>query len=71
MGGSIVVSNIYNTLFITGISAAIFPIAASVKIRVSLALMLTMSAILLIMAKRNSRISRPEGTFLLVFYAGF
>lgn len=71
MVGNIIGSNIFNILFVTGVSATIYPIASSGKIWVNLALMLTVSVMFLIMAKRNSRISRPEGTVLLVFYVGF
>lgn len=71
MVGNIIGSNIFNILFVTGVSAAIYPIASSDKIWINLALMLTASVMFLIMAKRSSRISRPEGIILLVFYAAF
>jgi len=69
--GNIIGSNIFNILFVTGVSAAIYPIASSDTIWINLALMLTASVMFLIMAKRSSRISRPEGVILLVFYAAF
>lgn len=71
MVGNIIGSNIFNILFVTGVSATIYPIASSDEIWVNLALMLTVSVMFLFMAKRKNRISRPEGTFLLVFYAAF
>jgi len=71
MVGNIIGSNIFNILFVTGVSAAIYPIASSDEIWVNLALMLTASIMFLIMAKRSSRISRPEGIILLVYYAAF
>ena len=71
MVGNIIGSNIFNILFVTGVCAAIYPIASSDKIWLNLALMLTASVMFLVMAKRSSRISRPEGIILLVFYAAF
>ena len=71
MVGNIVGSNIFNILFVTGVSATIYPIAFTVNILVNLALMLTVSMMFLVMAKRSGRISRPEGIILLVFYTAF
>ena len=71
MVGNIIGSNIFNILFVTGVSAAIYPIASSDKIWVNLVLMLTASVMFLIMTKRSSRISRPEGIILLFFYVAF
>lgn len=71
MVGNIIGSNIFNILFVIGVSGTIYPIGSSDKIWVNLALMLTVSVIFLIMAKRKNRISRPEGIFLLLFYIAF
>lgn len=69
--GNIIGSNIFNILFVVGVSGTIYPIASSDTIWINLALMLTVSVLFLLMAKRSKRISRPEGSFLLVFYVAF
>lgn len=69
--GNIIGSNIFNILFVVGVSGAIHPIAYSSSILVNLILMLFISLLFFFMAKRNSRISRPEGAILLIFYVAF
>ena len=71
MVGNIIGSNIFNILFVVGVSGTIYPIEFTEKIWVGLVSMLVLSILFLIMAKRSNRISRPEGTILLVFYAAF
>ena len=71
MVGNIIGSNIFNILFVIGISATITPIAFESKIWVNLLLMIISSVLFLIMAHRNKRISRPEGILLLSFYSIF
>lgn len=71
MVGNIIGSNIFNILFVIGISATIHPIAFVSKIWVNLLLMIITSVMFLVMAHRNKRISRPEGVLLLSFYFVF
>ncbi|MHB1453429.1 MAG: calcium/sodium antiporter [Saccharofermentanales bacterium] len=71
MVGNIIGSNIFNILFVIGISATINPIAYVSRTWVNLLLMMITSVLFLIMAHRNKRISRPEGILLLCFYLFF
>lgn len=65
--GNVVGSNIFNVLFILGLSAAIAPLVVSRQlIRLDAPLMIGVSALLLIMAW-DSKISRTDG---LVMFAG-
>lgn len=69
--GNIIGSNIFNILLVIGVSATIYPIVYSGRIWINLALMLMSSLMFLIMAHRSNRISRLEGTLLLMTYVIF
>lgn len=71
MVGNIIGSNIFNILFVLGISATIYPIAFTGNLWVNLLLMIITSVMFLVMARRKNRISRPEGVILLCFYLVF
>ena len=71
MVGNIIGSNIFNVLFVIGISATINPIAFAGKILINLVLMLITSLFFLLLAHRKKQISRPDGIFLLSFYLLF
>ena len=72
--GNIIGSNIFNILFILGISALITPLAVSQQlIRLDVPLMIAVSVLVLFFAL-DGRISRGEGLFFicgLVVYTGF
>ena len=66
--GNIVGSNIFNLLFIWGLSITITPTVLPAGGRVDLLVMTAYSAVLLPMAITRRKISRPEGSVLLLGY---
>ena len=72
--GTVVGSNIFNILFILGISAMILPLAVSKKLlRMDVPIMISLSVLLLILSM-NGVLSRVEGIFLtggLIAYTSF
>ena len=69
--GNIVGSNIFNLLFIWGLSIVIAPTDLPVGGRVDLLVMTGFAAVLLPMALTQRRISRLEGGLLLLGYIGY
>jgi cation:H+ antiporter len=69
--GNAVGSNIFNVLFILGLSALITPLAVHVQvIRQEVPIMLAAGLVLVVMAL-DSRISRPEAALLLALMLGY
>ena len=68
--GNIVGSNIYNVLMITGVAAAVSPIAVGEHVYVDYAVMVAFSAALLV-ALRTAAVRRPFGAALAVSYAAY
>jgi len=72
--GNVVGSNIFNVLFILGISALVAPLAVSQQlVRFDVPLMISLSVLMLIFGL-DEKFSRTEGLFLftgLVMYVGF
>lgn len=66
--GNIVGSNIFNILFVLGTSAAISPLAVNDKIFTDIALMIILTAVLLIFSRSKFRISKVEGVILAAVY---
>jgi cation:H+ antiporter len=69
--GNIVGSNIYNLLFIWGLSVAIFPSALPAGGAVDLMVMTGFSLLLLPFVITQSRLSRLEGALMLLGYGGY
>lgn len=70
--GNIVGSNIFNILFIFGVSATIAPVDPPERAAVSLGVMVAFALMLLAMSRtRAGRMSRAEGAILLTSYAGY
>ncbi len=70
--GNIVGSNIYNILGILGISSAISPMAVPADVGLVDWIVLVVSAVALFaVARTNSKVTRAEGRFLLLLYAGY
>jgi cation:H+ antiporter len=71
MIGNIIGSNIFNVLFVIGLSSTLYPIDMPAGIEWSMVFMLATSVLFLILAHRKKRISRLEGVFLLAVYIAF
>lgn len=69
--GNVVGSNLFNILAIAGITSLVHPIEAPSVNYIDLLVMLTMSLVLLPLAWTQNRISRGEGTFLVLVYVGY
>ena len=68
--GNIVGSNIYNVLMITGVAAAVSPIAVGEHVYADYAVMVAFSLALLV-ALRTAAIKRPFGAALAASYAAY
>jgi cation:H+ antiporter len=66
--GNVVGSNIFNILGILGISAAVTPLSSSGITAIDLGVMAAFAVVLLIFSRTGYRITRGEGSFLLVAY---
>ena len=69
--GNVVGSNIFNILGILGISAAVTPLSSSGITNIDLGVMAAFAVVLWIFSRTGFRITRPEGLFMLVAYAGY
>lgn len=70
--GNVVGSNIFNVLFIMGVTAMIRPVAVPTMGQVDLLVMTAVSVVFLPLAVTGGRrIVRSEGAFLVVLYVGF
>ncbi len=70
--GNIVGSNIFNILFVLGITSLISPLAISQSlIGVDGIVMIAATLLLLLFATRGKNITRGEGIFLLAFYGAY
>lgn len=66
--GNVVGSNIFNILFICGISGLITPLTMSSEMITDLLISLGISVILFAMAKKDGKITRKNGAILLCLY---
>lgn len=70
--GNVLGSNIFNLLFVLGVTATVHPIPSSPRFfRFDIPVMLVFTLILIPTAGSQLRISRREGGFLLTAYAGY
>ena len=69
--GNVIGSNIFNILFILGVSSALHPIAVDVASLIDLALLTIMSIITYILAWRKCQLNRVAGIIMIVMYLGY
>ncbi|WP_117149186.1 calcium/sodium antiporter [Paraliobacillus zengyii] len=69
--GNIIGSNIFNILFVLGISSVISPLAVDNKIFFDILLMNVLTIILLIFSRTNFRIGKVEGGLLAAAYTAY
>lgn len=69
--GNIVGSNIFNVLFILGVSAVISPLQVDASLIVELILNILFTIIFLWFSRSNHTISKKEGTILLIMYISY
>ena len=68
--GNVIGSNIFNLLMILGVSAAIHPVAVNVASVWDLLLLITVTAVTWFFARTGSKITRAEGIYMVLAYAG-
>ncbi|MEW9123086.1 MAG: calcium/sodium antiporter [Thermotaleaceae bacterium] len=66
--GNIVGSNIFNILFILGISSTISPVLVDSKMFLDAIVMIAVTLILLLSSSSNGKVSKAEGLFLVLSY---
>ena len=66
--GNVVGSNIFNLLFILGVSSTIHPIAVNMASLVDMAILIVVSVLTFVFAITKKRINRAEGTVMLLIY---
>ncbi len=69
--GNIVGSNIFNIVFILGLTAAVKPIAVDASTLVDLYVMLGAGILIAVTAKFSQKINRSQGIFALLLYIGY
>ncbi|MFU0790495.1 MAG: calcium/sodium antiporter [Virgibacillus proomii] len=66
--GNIVGSNIFNILFVLGVSAVISPLQVNSKVITDIILMIVLTVLLLIFSRTNYKIGKAEGFILVIGY---
>ena len=69
--GNVIGSNIFNILFVLGISTAISPIAVITENIVDVVLLILMSLIVWIFTWTKERVNRAEGACMVLLYIGY
>lgn len=69
--GNVVGSNIYNALFILGVTALIVPLSVSDGMRFDIALMCAVTVLLIVIAGLKGGFTRPVGGVFLALYAAY
>ncbi len=69
--GNVIGSNIFNILFVLGISSAISPIAVITENLVDVVLLILMSLIVWIFTWTKERVNRAEGAGMVLLYIGY
>lgn len=69
--GNVVGSNVFNILFVLGIAATISPVAFSMENIIDTAVLIVMSAIVMLFSLKNGKLSRLSGIAMLLMYAGY
>lgn len=66
--GNIVGSNIFNILFVLGVSSVISPLQVNSKVITDIILMIVLTVLLLIFSRTNYKIGKAEGFILVIGY---
>lgn len=66
--GNIVGSNIFNILFVLGVSASISPLAANDKMFIDVILMIVLTIVLLVFSRTSFKVGKREGLVLIAAY---
>lgn len=69
--GNVVGSNIFNIIFVLGMSAAVMPITAGSEAIIDTAILIAISIVVYIMAFSAKKINRAEGAIMAAAYAGY
>lgn len=69
--GNIVGSNIFNILFVIGISAAIIPVPFAVGFRFDTIIAVLAAVLLLLCSLKGGKLKRPAGVIMLLCYAAY
>ena len=69
--GNVVGSNIFNILFILGLSSAISPITYTFESFIDIIIMMIVSLVVYLLTLKNYRIGRKKGIILLSMYAAY
>jgi len=69
--GNVIGSNIFNILFVLGISSAISPIGFAMENFIDTAILIVMSAVVWIFSRTEYKIKKGEGIIMLLMYAAY
>lgn len=69
--GNVIGSNIFNILFILGISSVITPIPVSIESVFDAGILIVASLLVLLFAKTSKKIGRIESASMVILYAGY
>lgn len=69
--GNVVGSNVFNILFVLGIAASISPVAFTTENFIDTAILIAMSALVLVFCARSKKLVRWNGAVMLLLYGAF
>lgn len=69
--GNVVGSNIFNIMFVLGVASTISPIAFSTENVIDTAVLIAMSAAVMLFSLKKAKLSRISGITMLLMYAGY
>lgn len=69
--GNVVGSNLFNIMFILGMSSAITPIQAAKETMVDVAILLVFTVMVFLFCKSDKKVKRVEGIFCVLAYAAY
>lgn len=69
--GNVIGSNIFNLLFILGVSSSILPIPVSMESLIDLIVLIVVSVLCYILFKTSKKVNRIEGTIMVAMYVAY
>ena len=69
--GNVVGSNIFNLIFILGVSTTIHPIAVNMEALIDMCILLAINIVCFILFKTSKKVTRPEGAVMVAMYVAY
>lgn len=69
--GNVIGSNIFNLMFVLGLSGTLMPLSIDPRLVYDLAVLIIVSVLFLLFTRTKGRVSRPEGAIFVAIYAAY